>query len=281
MDLDLDINNYSLDDLLKLFKLTSNFSKHELDKSKKILYKLHPDKCNLPDCYFLFFKRAYKILEDVYSFRCSRTKSTTYSLDEDDDSRKIIIEKIKNRKNFNKWFNKMFDETVNIDDNNKNAGYGDWLSGDVDTFENVDKNMLLKTQKEKCKSIQKYNGIDNIEYTAGNSLSLEKPDSYESGIFSNLKYDDIKRVYDSETVIPIDENDIDQNKLYDNVENLISERSIDINMLSEKESHEILNNNKSKEDDIATNLAYSLIRQSEQVEKSNNNWWSKVKQLKY
>ena len=55
-DLDLDLNNYELEDLLNLFKLPYNFSEEQLKSAKKIVLQTHPDKSNLPErLFFIFF----------------------------------------------------------------------------------------------------------------------------------------------------------------------------------------------------------------------------------
>ena len=43
-NLDLDIQNYNLNDILKLFNLNYNFTIDDLKKSKRIVLKTHPDK---------------------------------------------------------------------------------------------------------------------------------------------------------------------------------------------------------------------------------------------
>ena len=56
--IDLDIDNYSLDDILNLFKLSHSFTKDDLKQAKKQVLKTHPDKSNLDKKYFLFFTKA-------------------------------------------------------------------------------------------------------------------------------------------------------------------------------------------------------------------------------
>ena len=56
MDIDLNIDNYDLNDVLKLFKMPYHFSEKELKQAKKIVLKTHPDKSGLDKEYFLFFK---------------------------------------------------------------------------------------------------------------------------------------------------------------------------------------------------------------------------------
>ena len=122
---DLSIENYSLEDILNLFKLNYDFTKQELKQAQKIVYQTHPDKSNLPKEYFLFYFKAFKILKEIYEFRHQKTKSTDYDVEENKEH-EILLKNIKNKKNFNKWFNEMF-EHVKLHDNESESGYGDWL----------------------------------------------------------------------------------------------------------------------------------------------------------
>jgi len=57
--MDLDINNYNLDDLLNLFKISAHFGESDLKRAKQIVLKTHPDKSGLPSEYFLFFYKLF------------------------------------------------------------------------------------------------------------------------------------------------------------------------------------------------------------------------------
>ena len=69
MDVDLNLENYTLNDLLKLFNISFNFQEKELKDAKKIVLRMHPDKSKLDKKYFLFFSSAYKLLYNIYNFR--------------------------------------------------------------------------------------------------------------------------------------------------------------------------------------------------------------------
>ena len=45
--LDLDLNNYGLNDILKLFNLDYDFNKEGLKQAKKVVLMTHPDKSYL------------------------------------------------------------------------------------------------------------------------------------------------------------------------------------------------------------------------------------------
>ena len=74
-EIDLDIKNYNLRELLDLFNLPYNFTKQDLKTAIKIVYKMHPDKSGLNKEYFMFFRKAYEMIRQVYEFRANKTKN--------------------------------------------------------------------------------------------------------------------------------------------------------------------------------------------------------------
>ena len=67
--LDLNIDNYEYEDILKLFDLDFNFGENDIKKAKKKVFMMHPDKSGLDKKYFLFFSGIFKILYSEYEFR--------------------------------------------------------------------------------------------------------------------------------------------------------------------------------------------------------------------
>jgi hypothetical protein len=71
--LDLNIDNYNLPDILALFKLPTTFNKEDLKRARLSVLKTHPDKSQLPNEYFLFFTKAYRIVHQIYTIRNPET----------------------------------------------------------------------------------------------------------------------------------------------------------------------------------------------------------------
>ena len=132
---DLNINNYTLEDLLNLFRLDYNFTIDDLKKAKKIALKTHPDKSGLDQKVFLFFLKAYKMCETIYKFRVKRQDlnlNTTFKYENletlnEKQKEQLLYKKLngKSAKEFNKWFNDMF-EKVKMHDEELDEGYGDF-----------------------------------------------------------------------------------------------------------------------------------------------------------
>jgi hypothetical protein len=152
MDMDLDIKNYELADILKLFKIPVLFNDKHLREAKVIVLQMHPDKSRLPKEYFLFFTKAYKMLYEIYKVRfpdekkyketgfsysavidreLNQNKSKTAHNAEDREYHKTEEEAYKKLQkmdstDFNKWFNEKF-EKFRMHDDEQDGGYEDWF----------------------------------------------------------------------------------------------------------------------------------------------------------
>ena len=295
-NIDLDINNYEIDDILKLFNIDYNFNENDLRNSKKMVLMMHPDKSNLDKEYFLFFSKAYKILYSIYNFRdksklndnMKLNNNTEYIVDDIDEDNKEIIKNLKKSKyfdsnNFNKWFNELF-EKINISNEFNNNGYGNWLKTDEISSEianNIDSmNKIIDKKKEELREskLSKYSRIH--EYNNNNycDLTNSKPENYSSDLFSKFQYEDLRKAHE-ESVIPVTYKDF--NKKYNNIEEIQQERQKqNMNPLTDEEYKKIRNNDKYEENIIETKRAYKLFIQQEEIDNQNKKWWATLKQLK-
>ena len=66
-NIDLNIDNYSFNDILNLFKIDKTFTKEDLKKCKEKVEKLHPSKSSLNMSYYDLFNKAYNSLEENYN----------------------------------------------------------------------------------------------------------------------------------------------------------------------------------------------------------------------
>jgi len=62
--IDLNIENYTFDDILQLFKLSNNYGFNDLNEKKNILRKINPENSKLDKKYYEFFLKAYNILDE-------------------------------------------------------------------------------------------------------------------------------------------------------------------------------------------------------------------------
>lgn len=266
MEMDLNIDNYSLDDMLKLFIMPRDYDEHDLKNAMKILSKLHPDKSKLDKDIFIFFHKVYKILLNFYKIK----KRDTFREDFYNESEGELLKEFSKKKNFNKLFNKLF-ESVKI---KKNDGHGNWLR-DSEIIKSEKTNNINEYFEKKHNEIVLTCDLKEINVKQGTSL-LENEDAvYTSDIFSNLKYDDIKNVY-SNAHIPVSS---DIGNRINNVEELKRFRKKVDDPYSKDESLKILNNKSKKENNENMNQIFNMFKSDEQHKKNNNKWWTHFKKL--
>ena len=280
---DLNIDNYDLNDLLELFNLSYDFTRDELREAKKIVIKTHPDKSNLPKEYFLFFSQAYKTIYNIHQFRHNSEKNSDEYIAEKNSEHAKILDKIKNKPDFNKWFNDMF-EKHKLSSEYEEGGYGEWFKNDRDIHNNEkismnEMNSVFERKKEQLKQIVVKHDISDISSDYGSELSGDKPMYYSSGLFSNLQYDDLKRAH-TETVVPVTKSDFENKVKYGSADELRSVRERqNIVPLSLTQSKQYLADRQKADDSDATRRAYKLTKQDEKVAKESQKWWSNLKQL--
>jgi len=298
LDIDLNIENYNFNDLLKLFNLKNNFCDNELRNCYKIVVQTHPDKSGLDKKYFLFYTQAFKILKKVYEYNNkkssvlneAKSKIEYIGLSEDEKGKQLLIKELQETRpgEFNKWFNSTF-ESLNLN-NESNDGYGEWLKSDeglTGESDGVEKcgsmNQLHSTINNKKQSLCALITKQEIrEYnTLGNNNNLDSNvKEYSSGIFNKLQYDDLKKVH-LESVIPVCENDYEKIKKFNSTDALIYYRNRqELKPISKEKANEHLTNYYNTLDKESCELAYRLTKQAEEAEKKNEILWNSLRRIK-
>lgn len=285
-DLDLDINNYDLEDILNVFKLDYQFDNDDLKMAYRMMLKTHPDKSGLNKDVFLFFNKAYDVLKKIYYFR-NRKKLSTHKRSYEEETSKekeILLKKLdgKSVKEFNKWFNDMFEKNK-VSDEDFDNGYGEWYKNkEPENNEKVSLNdfdRVFEKKKRECKAIVVKNDNMEINHMAGYSLSREAPPEYSSDVFSKLKFEDLKKAH-TETVIPVTREDFENKRRFHNVENYRNFRAQqDTSALSLDQSKAFL---KKKDDEMKkmdSMRIYNILKKDEEVAMANQKWWSHLRQL--
>jgi hypothetical protein len=247
--MDLNIDHYSLHDLLRLFKLPENFTSRQLKEARKYVVEVHPDKSGLDKSYFIFFHKAYSLLNTVHSFKqkahanMSENQSFSDILDgmEDTDKRMLATTFTTNPK-FNKEFNELF-ETLYVKDND---GHGDWLKS------NDDLDVSYESRKQQSRAIT----ISSIE--ASNAVH----------------YADLKSVYTIDSVIGVSEDDYKSG--YTTVQELKTARAQTIAPLNREEAERIILHDQARESKEATERAFRLLQEEEANQRQQQTFWSKL-----
>lgn len=277
--MDLNIDNYTLRDLLNLFKLDYDFTTEDLKQAKKIVIKTHPDKSNLDKEYFLFFIKAFKIVNSIHQFR-TRSSSTLYTTDQfKDEENEKLIKLIAKSPNFSKAFNEFFDNTYVRTEDIAN-GYGDWLRSDDDIATTSISNVAqlsetIEVKKNEMRAIIGKKDIKELGETSSHyNLAGDAPDDYGSDIFSSLRYEDLRKAH-VESVVPVSKKDYEERIRFSSVNDLKQHRDTDKTTyapISLSQSNEYLQNRQKIENKNTVMRAYELVKQDEQAYKAKLKW---------
>ena len=287
---DLEIDNYNLTDLLNLFRLKYDFSEADLKKAKRKVLKMHPDKSNIDNKYFIFFNKAYKTIEKIYYFKRKKQQNAhdmeyRYLNNNVKKDEKILAKKLQGKsvKDFNIWFNKMFDK-VRMRDGKMSGGYEEWFRSKDDMTDKKanslnDFDRIFNDRKKECRDLVVKRDLEEMTSQGGYDLDRNKPQNYSSGVFSRLQYEDLKKAH-KETVVPVTHQDYLNKEKYSSMEDLKAARTRqNIAPINEHVSKAMLNKKNYSSEKVATNLAYDLLKQEEEAKKINERWWRNLKQL--
>jgi hypothetical protein len=183
---------------------------------------------------------------------------------------------------FNKWFNEKF-EQYRLKDDEAETGYDEWFRGSVDTTENddnegggswTDKVARLNERKQELRNKYALIERNELEYAGdygaggggGYDLTRERPKEYSSGIFGNLRYEDLKKAH-TETVIPVTEEDYYKTKRFNNINELQTFRDQSRRDLyretSKADQERIYEQSRMRQEEEDTRRAFILAKQDE------------------
>ena len=285
-DLDMDIDNYSLEDVLALFKLQYIVSEEDLKHAKKAVMQTHPDKSGLPKEYFLFFSAAYKIVHGIYSFRnrsntVVRQNYQDIMEDDKDSATEALVEKIKDKKNFNTVFNELFEKYNQ--QGGKEEGYGEWLKSDddIDTRQTTLGEMTANFERKKYElsALVPIAKVNDMGSCSGTDLVGGKPEYYSSAMFSSLPYEDLRKAH-VESVIPVTQEEYLRRPKFNTVEELQRDRAYnDVTPPSLQQAQAVLKERQNAQDYDDTSRAFLLARSTENAIKMNGSFLNQFKVL--
>ena len=289
VDLDLNIDNYNLEDMLNLFGLNINYNIGDLKNAKKMALKTHPDKSGLKKEVFIFFSKAYNMLSKIYKLK-NKTEKKVENIDYDENdmeydigNKELLDMKLKTlkKKNFNKWFNDLFEKSngkSNID------GYGDWLKSEegvsnIKISNKTEFDALFKKKKREGRELIVKADIQDMIYNSGGTMLDTTETVYSSDIFSKLRYDDVRKAH-METVVPVTEQDFKEKKRFDNVEQYIRLRKSSEGKIPDLSYSKVqLKKSKNNNEIIDTKRAYNLLMEDDKMKNKNKMWWKNLKLL--
>lgn len=256
MNHNLTLESYSYEELLNLFELPKNMSLNQLKNAKKRVLMLHPDKSKLPAEYFLFYKKAFEFIVQIYENNNKQnqqiTEDTTNYRPLDNGLNKATIQTVAGEMkaaDFQNKFNELFENNMaKKTDVHKN----EWFSKDEAVYK-VDapvsaKNMgqVFETMKQQNAELVRYRGIQELRTGGGTRLYEDEDDDDEpyvtSDPFSKLKFDDLRKVHKDQTIFAVSERDYANVPQYSSVDHFVRERGkASTAPLEKEESERILN----------------------------------------
>lgn len=285
MDLDLEISNYTMEELLNLFDIPLKFNHYHIKNAKRVVANLHPDKNRtMPIQYYHFYRNAYNVLLKIYNFKRQQESNNQilhdkidYIPDEIDEGMKQTLnqtysqetntERVFNNKKFNELF-----EKHNKKIHESESGHGEWLKNTSDNFfddasikpiRNISHiNDYIQSKKNNIRDIVEYRGVQNLQLSLGGSSGANLDNTVsdnDSSIFSNLQYQDLRRAHTTNSIFSIDDRDPSFQSSYSrSLEGYKTNRTHQSDNITYR-GHEYLEEMRRTEDDQSNRRAMRII----------------------
>lgn len=276
----LNLDEYSLEDIMDLFGLDHGFTETDLRNAKKVIMKVHPDKSRLDKKFFIFFSKAYNILCYIFRFREKHGNDGCVQYDKDsykDEAEEAKFAKFLASKDFNKKFNQLF-EANKVSTEFEEGGYGDWYKTDEgDARQSITSISQMgdafHQERVRTKALIEYKGVQDMsDSSLGTDLAMSRPENYSSDLFSKLPYEDLRKAHE-ENVVPVLESDVKRS--YNSFEQLKFQRDANSRSFTPLDGQELKTHLKEKKysDGIATSeRAFALAKQAEQAAEAKKNF---------
>lgn len=276
----LNLDEYSLEDIMDLFGLDHGFTEDDLRNAKKVIMKVHPDKSRLDKKFFIFFSKAYNILCYIFRFREKHGNDGCVQYDKDsykDEAEEAKFAKFLASKDFNKKFNQLF-EANKVSTEFEEGGYGDWYKTDEgDARQSITSISQMgdafHQERLRTKALIEYKGVQDMsDSSLGTDLAMSRPENYSSDLFSKLPYEDLRKAHE-ENVVPVLESDVKRS--YNSFEQLKFQRDANSRSFTPLDGQELKTHLREKKysDGIATSeRAFALAKQAEQAAEAKKNF---------
>ena len=226
------------------------------------------------------------MISDVYRFRRKTTRDATESqvyTVEIDQEKELLLEKVKKKKNFHRWFNDMFEKSE-WHQRTMERGHGDWLRSDADIDDRKttmgDMAQAFERKKGEVRAVVVRKDVEDAGTSGGYFLDDGEVERYgDTDVFAKMRYDDVRDAH-TNTVVPVTHQDFVERKKYGSVGQLQTARSEqDTAPLSESHALRFLADKERLQTGMSTRRAYNLLREEERGERTTMQWWSSLKQI--
>ena len=244
----LNIQAYTLDEVLGLFDLPYQLSVEDMKRAKKKVLMLHPDKSRLSPDYFLFYKKAYEIVYQFYEQQTRQSRevnerATVYQpvvQDHNKTTQNRISKTIQSMstQSFQEKFNELFESNQMGD--RPDPRRNDWFTQEEALYQIPDRvsanamGQVFDTVKKTTNGLVRYRGVQDMTSTSsagsshlyGDDADPEADADYVScDPFSKLKFDDLRKVHKDHTVFAVGEADLANIQTYRSVDEFSRARS--------------------------------------------------------
>ena len=223
----LDVNMYSLTELLGLFDLTYDLDIEGIKRAKKKVLMTHPDKSKLPAEYFLFYKKAFEMVYGLYEEQTRQNRHVpSEPVEYTPGAVGVKKGSVIKTEGFNQKFNEIFEKTmVTAPDPTRN----EWFKSESALYADIgDKNInrAFETIKSQQTGMVRYRGVETMKSAGGTNLyDDDTDDSYVTcDPFSKLKYDDLRKVHKDQTILAVGDSDYEKIQKYNSMDHLVQAR---------------------------------------------------------
>ena len=246
---DLNIDQYSFTDLLNVFSIpTIDVTSEHIKLAKRKLAQIHPDKSKLPPEYFVFYKAAYDRI--VYQYNSDKSLQSKIESNISKANTGYNSTEFKIEKGGSKFSNEVFEHITNYKQKKDFAEKkNNWF-----TDESQDYN-LNSTRRLVNNTVSIYNELKPLCVNTGANFyddddNANDEEYISSNIFSTgLKYDDIRKVHNDQTVSGIDMTTFsekprnleqykqEQSRVYDPIKKQVADNHFKLQELKRKEMY--------------------------------------------
>jgi len=282
----LDINNYSLEEIFGLFDLTYDLTEESMRAAKKKVLMIHPDKSRLPPSYFHFYREAYDIVLNIYKQKMRSNNKTSNAADKPiyqpiHQAENLPQEMMESKGAFNSKFNELYDK--NMVRKQDTTRY-DWFRQSDSVYDDFSQKQVnpknmgseLDAIKQKQAALQVYRGVQELNASGQRGTSYFEDDDggaeyVSSDVFSKLKFDDLRKVHKDQSVFAVSESDLNKRTQYKSVDQFVRDRDGGVAPLSKIEATQLLERQQKEKEQVIMNKQrreYMLQKEYEEKQKS-------------
>ena len=293
----LDITTYTIKELLDLYELPKQPTAEQMQKARKKMLMIHPDKSRLPQHYFTFYQQAFQVVQQYHADMNRQNQpmtesATTYRAPEADNREQVrqqihTQQKDQGAQKFNSKFNTLFEEQGGVDKQRverQQQRFG-WFSQHDDpsllqkhsvksaaglnaAFDQIRPTATAMVQHREFRPLTQRTGVSYVDDDEDDEQAAHN--YIESEAFSKLKYDDIRRVHKDQTVLPVGESDLANRQQYASVEDYKKARDTQTLSAMEKAHAQKLLEEEERQKQAEYEQRWGRMQQRTQQHEKNN-----------